>query len=294
MLSKFIGNGRFGALYHGEIHSSEDGLPGEERITRFVKKALKEFREDFITQAKKWSQFHHPNIFTIEAISSGEDPVSLVFEYSAHGCLYQYLIHHSPNNPNYTRDHALLSKANLLDISRQIAAGMNYLSSHRYVHGDLMTRNCQVSHSMVIKITDFSIDRDTCYYRRPNKRPIPLGWMAPETIDTEVFTTQSDVWAFGVILWEIFTYGFQPYYGYTFPEVRKMVLSAKLLERPRDCFAFIYELMEKCWNKDPIQRPQFLDLHEDLNIFAQEVLEEHDLSDHHDDDIHTHVVSSSC
>lgn len=289
LLSKCISNGWFGALYNGEIHSKEDGM----RVTRLVKVASKEFREEFINQAKKWSQFHHPNILMMEAISSVENPVILVLEYAAHGSLYQYLIHHSPNNPNFTRDHALLTKANLLDISKQIAAGMTYLSSRGYIHGDLMTRNCMVAHSMVIKITDFSTDRDTCYYRRPNKRPTPLGWMAPEAIKTEVFTIYSDVWAFGVVLWEIFTYGFQPYFGYTFPEVKKMVLDIELLQPPRDCYPFVYDLMLECWNPIPIQRPRFFDLHEALSNFSDEIFEGLNSSED-DDDVHSYVGASSC
>jgi serine/threonine protein kinase len=133
-------------MYSGEI-CTEDGS----RVGRLVKVALKDSREEFISQAKTWSQFHHPNLLIIEAITSGSEPMTLVYEPAGHGSLYQYLIYHSPNNPNFTRDHALLDKTNLLDISHQIAAGMAYLSSHDYVHGELMTRNCQVAHSMVSK-----------------------------------------------------------------------------------------------------------------------------------------------
>ena len=264
-------------MYSGEI-CSEDGS----RVGRLVKVALKDSREDFINQAKVWSQLHHPNLLTIEAITSGSEPMTLVYEPAGHGSLYQYLIYHSPNNPNFTRDHALLDRANLLDISRQIAAGMAYLSSHGYVHGELMTRNCQVAHSMVIKITDFTVDRDVCYFRQQNKRPIALGWMAPETIQTETYTVYSDVWAFGILLWEIFTYGFQPYFGFTFPEVREKILNMVLLEQPRDCIPVIYELMRNCWTKTPTHRPQFADLHEDLNSLCNEYLEE----DEDDDDEH--------
>jgi serine/threonine protein kinase len=277
LLPKFLGNGKFGAMYSGEI-CSEDGS----RVGRLVKVALKDSREDFINQAKVWSQLHHPNLLTIEAITSGSEPMTLVYEPAGHGSLYQYLIYHSPNNPNFTRDHALLDRANLLDISRQIAAGMAYLSSHGYVHGELMTRNCQVAHSMVIKITDFTVDRDVCYFRQQNKRPIALGWMAPETIQTETYTVYSDVWAFGILLWEIFTYGFQPYFGFTFPEVREKILNMVLLEQPRDCIPVIYELMRNCWTKTPTHRPQFADLHEDLNSLCNEYLEE----DEDDDDEH--------
>lgn len=256
-------------MHMGEIYS-EDG----NRVSRFVKVALKESSEELINQAKRWSQYHHPNLLTIDAITSGSEPVTLVYELAGHGNLYQYLIYHSPNNPNFTKDHALLGKANLLDISRQVAAGMAYLSSYGYVHEELMTRNCQVAHSMVIKITDFTIDRDVCYYRRPDKRPIALGWMAPETLQTETYTVYSDVWAFGILLWEIFTYGFQPYYGFTFPEVREKILNMVLLEQPRDCIPVIYDLMKTCWKKNPTHRPQFADLHEDLNNLCDEFLDE--------------------
>lgn len=256
-------------MYNGEI-ITEDG----NRINRLVKVALDEAREEFINQAKTWSQFHHPNLLTIEAITSESEPMTLVYEPAGHGSLYQYLICHSPNNPNFTQDHALLDRVNLLDISRQIAAGMAYLSSHLYVHGELMTRNCQVAHSMVIKITDFTVDRDVCYFKRPEKRPIALGWMAPETIQTDLYTVHSDVWAFGVLLWEIFTYGFQPYFGYTFPEIREKILTMVVLEQPRDCIPVVYELMRSCWRKVPAHRAQFTDLHEDLNTLCNKYVED--------------------
>lgn len=268
MLSKFIGNGKFGSIYAGEICCEDSS-----RISRLVKVALNDCREEFMNQAQIWSQFHHPNLLTIDAITPGTEPVTLVYESAAHGNLYQYLIHHSPNNPNLTQDHVLLDEVMLLDISRQIAAGMAYLSSHDYVHGDLMTRNCQVGHCNVIKITDFTIDRDICYYRRPNQRALALAWMSPECIESENYTIYSDVWAFGVLLWEIFTYGFQPYFGFSFAEVKAKILNMVLLEQPRDCIPEVYDLMMSCWIRKPKMRPHFVHLHKELNVLCNELVE---------------------
>ena len=144
---------------------------------------------------------------------------------------------------------------------------MEYLADHHFVHRDLAARNCLVSDHMTVKISDFGLSRDiylTDYYRINSKALLPVRWMPPEAILYGKFTTESDVWSFGVLLWEIFSYGAQPYYGYTNQQVIEMIRNKQTLSCPSECPANIYSLMVQCWNEQPQNRPTFNILHKRL------------------------------
>ena len=149
----------------------------------------------------------------------------------------------------------------------QVAAGMEYLSSHHYVHRDLAARNTLVGDNLTVKISDFGLSRDIYsadYYRVQTKSLLPVRWMPPESILYGKFTTESDVWAFGVVLWEIYSYGLQPYYGYSNSEVIEMIRSRQLLPCPEDCPSRMYAFMVECWHETPGRRPIFTEIHQRL------------------------------
>lgn len=185
----------------------------------------------------------------------------MLFEYMPHGDLHEFLVTHSPRCEGTTQ---VLDLADFLHISRQVAAGMEYLSAHHYVHRDLAARNCLVGESLTVKISDFGLSRDVYssdYYRVQSKSLLPVRWMPPESILYGRFTTDSDVWSFGVVLWEVFSYGLQPYYGYANQEVIDLVRARQLLPCPEDCPPHLYALMVECWHEVPNRRPQFRELH---------------------------------
>ena len=141
---------------------------------------------------------------------------------------------------------------------------MEYLSSHHYVHRDLAARNTLVGESLTVKISDFGLSRDIYsadYYRVQSKSLLPVRWMPPESILYGKFTTESDVWAFGVVLWEIYSFGLQPYYGYSNSEVIEMIRSRQLLPCPEDCPSRMYAFMVECWHEIPTRRPPFAEIH---------------------------------
>ena len=145
---------------------------------------------------------------------------------------------------------------------------MEYLSSHHYVHRDLAARNTLVGESLTVKISDFGLSRDIYsadYYRVQSKSLLPVRWMPPESILYGKFTTESDVWAFGVVLWEIYSFGLQPYYGYSNSEVIEMIRSRQLLPCPEDCPSRMYAFMVECWHEIPTRRPHFNEIHARLN-----------------------------
>merc|ERR1712223_2128935 len=164
-------------------------------------------------------------------------------------------------------DSRVLSQAEMAYIAIQVAAGMESLSSHHYVHRDLAARNTLVGENLTVKISDFGLSRDIYaadYYRVQSKSLLPVRWMPPESILYGKFTTESDVWSFGVVLWEIYSYGLQPYYGYSNQEVIEMIRSRQLLPCPEDCPSRMYAFMVECWHEVPGRRPTFAEIHNRL------------------------------
>ncbi|GFT86851.1 inactive tyrosine-protein kinase transmembrane receptor ROR1 [Nephila pilipes] len=268
-----LGEGAFGKVYCGELLS----LHGNGSVTPVAIKTLKEnatqkTQHDFQREAELMSDLHHPNIVCLLGVCMREEPMCMLFEYMSQGDLHEYLILHSPRsdvsaNSEDGTSH-ILELPDFLYIAKQIAAGMEYLSGHHYVHRDLAARNCLVGDNLTVKISDFGLSRDiysSDYYRVQSKSLLPVRWMPPESILYGKFQTESDVWSFGVVLWEIFSYGLQPYYGYNNQEVIDMIRSRQLLPCPEDCPAHIYGLMVECWHEIFSRRPTFKELHTRLS-----------------------------
>ena len=278
-----LGEGAFGKVYKGELVC----YPSDNAITKVAIKTLKEnaapkVQGDFRREVDLMTDLKHPNIVCLIGVCVREEPMCMLFEYMTHGDLHEYLIMHSPHSDVSVSDdegtQQVLGHGDMLYIASQIAAGMEYLASHHFVHRDLAARNILVGDHLTVKISDFGLSRDiysSDYYRVQSKSLLPVRWMPPESILYGKFTVESDVWSFGVVLWEIFSFGLQPYYGYTNQEVIEMIRARQILPRPEDCPPPMYSLMMECWNEVPSHRPAFRDIHTRLRSWKAEMLMNH-------------------
>ena len=246
------------------------GYEHQYSLTPVTIKTLREgstpkLQQDFKHEAEVMSSLRHPNIISLLGVCMREAPLCMLFEYMPHGDLHEFLIRHSPNSDvgfgsGDDETQSSLDQSDFLSIAIQIASGMEYLSSRHFVHRDLAARNCMVGDNLAIKIADFGLSRDIYaadYYVTPTQALMPLRWMAPETINFGQFSEQSDGWSFGVVLWEIYSYGLQPFYGYNNHEVLNMIRTQHILPCPPGCPGHMYALMTECWNEAPEHRQPF-------------------------------------
>ncbi|XP_066509320.1 discoidin domain-containing receptor 2 [Hoplias malabaricus] len=287
-----LGEGQFGEVHlceaEGLAEFLGEGTPLPEQDGRAVLVAVKQLRadatsnarNDFLKEIKIMSRLNDPNIIQLLCVCVQSDPLCMVTEYMENGDLNMFL---SQREIESTLTHAnnipSVSMADLLHMAVQIASGMKYLASLNFVHRDLATRNCLLDRQLTIKISDFGMSRNlysSDYYRIQGRAVLPIRWMAWESILLGKFTTASDVWAFGVTLWEIFTLCTeQPYSLLTDEQViensgeffrnqgRQIYLSP-----PPLCPPSLFELMMRCWSRDIRDRPSFNRLHQALRLHA--------------------------
>ncbi|XP_043941493.1 inactive tyrosine-protein kinase transmembrane receptor ROR1 [Protopterus annectens] len=265
-----LGECTFGKIYKGHLY-----LPGMDHAQLVAIKTLKDFSNpqlwtEFQQEASLMAELHHPNVVCLLGIVTQEQPVCMLFEYMNQGDLHEFLIMRSPHSDvgcSSDEDGTVkssLDHGDFLHIAIQIASGMEYLASHFFVHKDLAARNIIVGEQLHVKISDLGLSREiysSDYYRVQPKSLLPIRWMAPEAIMYGKFSSESDVWSFGVLLWELFSFGLQPYYGFSNQEVIEMIRKHQLLPCPEDCPSRIYNLMTECWNEIPTRRPRFKDIH---------------------------------
>ncbi|XP_051764681.1 tyrosine-protein kinase transmembrane receptor ROR2 [Ctenopharyngodon idella] len=271
-----LGEDRFGKVYKGHLYGTAPGEQTQVVAIKTVKdKDEGPLREEFRHEAMLRSRLQHPNIVCLLGVITKEQPMSMIFSYSGHGDLHEFLVMRSPHSDVGSSDDdktvkSTLEQADFLHIVTQIAAGMEYLSSHHVVHKDLAARNILVCDKLNVKILDLGLFREVYsadYYKLMGTNPFPVRWMSPEAILYGKFSTDSDIWSYGVVLWEIFSYGLQPYCGYSNQDVIEMVRNRQVLSCPDDCPAWIYTLMLECWNEFPARRPRFKDIHARLRTW---------------------------
>ena len=255
-----LGQGHFGVVVQAEAR----GIASDGSQTTVAVKVLKvgastQIKKEFFREAALMQAFDHPNILKLIGVCIEQEPLCMIFEFMERGDLNNFL------RKNTTQPaHPGLSAEQLVELCIDIAAGLEYLAQNHFVHRDLATRNCLVSSTYRVKISDFGLSQDiysSDYFTLADTELLPIRWMPPEAILYSKFTIQSDVWSFGVVLWEIFSFGIQPYYTMTNEEVVQHVRDANVMSCPENCPRELYDLMIDCWAMNPSDRPTAAELH---------------------------------
>ncbi|NXU48486.1 ROS1 kinase, partial [Turnix velox] len=275
-LHKLLGSGAFGEVYEGTAVDILGDGSGESRVAvKTLKRGATDHeKSEFLKEAHLMSKFDHPHILKLLGVCLLNEPQYLILELMEGGDLLSYLREARKQKLQIP----LLTLTDLLDICLDICKGCVYLEKMHFIHRDLAARNCLVSErkynssSRVVKIGDFGLARDIYkndYYRKIGEGLLPVRWMAPESLLDGVFTSHSDVWAFGVLVWETLTLGQQPYPGFSNTQVLHHVRSGGRLETPNNCPDDLCDLMTRCWAQEPHNRPTFLYIQDKLEEIRQ-------------------------
>ncbi|XP_043543734.1 protein tyrosine kinase 2aa isoform X4 [Chiloscyllium plagiosum] len=259
-LGRCIGEGQFGDVHQGIYMSPEN--PSMAVAIKTCKNSTSDsVREKFLQEALTMRQFDHPHIVKLIGVIT-ENPVWIIMELCTFGELRSFLQVRKYN----------LDLASLILYAYQLSTALSYLESKRFVHRDIAARNVLVSSLDCVKLGDFGLSRymeDSTYYKA-SKGKLPIKWMAPESINFRRFTSASDVWMFGVCMWEILMYGVKPFQGVKNNDVIGRIENGERLPMPPNCPPTLYSLMTKCWAYDPSRRPRFNELKQQLSTILEE------------------------
>ncbi|XP_043363230.1 focal adhesion kinase 1 isoform X8 [Dermochelys coriacea] len=259
-LGRCIGEGQFGDVHQGVYMSPEN--PAMAVAIKTCKNCTSDsVREKFLQEALTMRQFDHPHIVKLIGVIT-ENPVWIIMELCTLGELRSFL---------QVRKYSL-DLASLILYAYQLSTALAYLESKRFVHRDIAARNVLVSSTDCVKLGDFGLSRymeDSTYYKA-SKGKLPIKWMAPESINFRRFTSASDVWMFGVCMWEILMHGVKPFQGVKNNDVIGRIENGERLPMPPNCPPTLYSLMTKCWAYDPSRRPRFTELKAQLSTILEE------------------------
>uniref|UniRef100_A0A182QYK6 receptor protein-tyrosine kinase n=1 Tax=Anopheles farauti TaxID=69004 RepID=A0A182QYK6_9DIPT len=273
-LGKSLGEGMFGKVVMAEAHGLVKGHPSTVVAVKMLKEGHTDADvKDLVCEMEVMKMIgKHVNIINLLGCCCKDGPLYVIVEYAPHGNLKNFLRSHrfgSNYEATNEKEKKILTQKELISFAYQIARGMEHLASRRCIHRDLAARNILVSDNYVMKIADFGLARDIHdqeYYRKTTTGKLPIRWMAPESLEEKFYDSQSDVWSFGVLLWEIMTLGGNPYPSIpTWDNLLEHLKKGKRMEKPPLCSIEIYLFMRECWHYRPEERPTFNEIVQHLD-----------------------------
>uniref|UniRef100_A0A7N6AF30 Tyrosine-protein kinase receptor Tie-1 n=1 Tax=Anabas testudineus TaxID=64144 RepID=A0A7N6AF30_ANATE len=264
-----IGEGNFGQVIKAMI--KKDGNKMSAAIKMLKEFASENDHRDFAGELEVLCKLgQHPNIINLIGACENRGYLYIAIEYAPYGNLLDFLRKSRvlETDPAFAKEHgtaSTLTSQQLLQFSVDVATGMHYLSDKQFIHRDLAARNVLVGDNLVAKIADFGLSRGEEVYVKKTMGRLPVRWMAIESLNYSVYTTKSDVWSFGVLLWEIVSLGGTPYCGMTCAELYEKLPQGYRMEKPKNCDDEVYELMKQCWRDRPYERPPFSQISVQLN-----------------------------
>lgn len=270
---------KLGGGQYGEVYEAVWKRYGNTVAVKTLKEDTMALK-DFLEEAAIMKEMKHPNLVQLIGVCTREPPFYIITEFMSHGNLLDFLRASARDS---------LDAVALLYMATQIASGMSYLESRNYIHRDLAARNCLVGENNLVKVADFGLARlmrDDTYTAHAGAK-FPIKWTAPEGLaynkfryvrelkklcsysNILIYSTKSDVWAFGVLLWEIATYGNSPYPGIDLTDVFHKLESGYRMEKPDGCPTEVYDLMRQCWQWSAADRPSFKSIHHTLEHMFQ-------------------------
>ncbi|XP_054609971.1 tyrosine-protein kinase receptor TYRO3 [Dunckerocampus dactyliophorus] len=274
-VGKNLGKGEYGSVYEG-ILSAEDVCVRVAVKTMRMGLHSQEDLCEFLREAEIMKNFNHKNVVRLLGVTlqrEQDSPVTIpmvILPYMKHGDLQRFL-----TATRYGDIPMFVPVQSLLRFMVDIAAGMDYLSSQNFLHRDLAARNCMLGDDLVVRVADFGLSRkiySSNYYREQKSIRVPVKWLAIESLSDSVYTTKTDVWSFGVTMWEIASLGKTPYPGVQNHELLNLLLSGHRLKPPDGCDHRLYDIMQSCWDMEESSRPGFKELVEKLKALLSELL----------------------
>ncbi|XP_013381944.1 proto-oncogene tyrosine-protein kinase receptor Ret-like [Lingula anatina] len=303
ILEKTLGEGEFGRVLKAQAFSL-DGKRGSVTVAVKMLKncATNSELRDLLSEYQLLKEVSHPNVIKLLGACTDLGPFYMIVEFCEHGSLRNYLRESREKDSLYLQDKRsvtsesilqteiqigqdtgddVVTARDLISFAWQIAKGMQYLSEMKVVHRDLAARNILVSVGKILKISDFGLSRDVYEedtYTKRSRGRVPVKWMAPESLYDHIYTTKSDVWSYGIVLWEIVTLGATPYPGIPPERLFNLLKTGYRMSLPSNCSEELYHIMSRCWAEEPTSRPEFKELENIFDKMLQENVDYLDLS----------------
>lgn len=260
VINRKLGEGAFGTVYGGEAKLAAKDWTAV-AVKTLKSGASTEDRIDFLAEAEAMKKFNHKNIIKLLGVCLQKEPIYTIMEFMLYGDLKTFLLARRNMVNEKITDESDISSKRLTMYAMDVARGLAYLAEQKYVHRDIACRNCLVSSQRVVKIGDFGMARPTfesdyyCFNRKGARKLFPVRWVPPETLSLGLYTPASDIWAFGVVLFEVITFGSYPYQGLSNNQVIDYVKSGNTLRIPSGVKPQLEGLLKACWNSDASKRP---------------------------------------